>query len=153
MAKDTIIFACANPVPEIWPWEPKEAGAAIVATGRSDFPNQVNNSLSSPGIFRGVLDVRARKITDEMCFAAASALSDAAKDQLDEEHILPEMFDMTIYPLQAATVGIKAQEQDLAQRRMSYKPLPDHADSIISRAQAAADMLMREGLISQIPDD
>jgi len=71
MADDAVIFACANPVPEIWPWEAKEAGARIVATGRSDFPNQVNNSLGFPGIFRGTLDVRAKTITDEMCIAAA----------------------------------------------------------------------------------
>ena len=76
MAKDAIVFACANPVPEIWPWEAKAAGAAVVATGRSDFDNQVNNSLGFPGIFRGTLDVRARTITDEMCFAAAKALAD-----------------------------------------------------------------------------
>ena len=66
----------ANPMPEIWPWEAKEAGAQIVATGRSDFPNQVNNSLGFPAIFRGALDVRAKTITDEMCFAAAEALAD-----------------------------------------------------------------------------
>lgn len=71
MNRDPIVFACANPIPEIWPWEAREAGAAIIATGRSDFPNQVNNSLGFPGIFRGTLDVRARTITDEMCFAAA----------------------------------------------------------------------------------
>jgi len=66
MAKDSIIFVCANPIPEIWPWEAKEAGAKIVATGRSDFPNQVNNSTGFPAIFRGTLDVKARTITDEM---------------------------------------------------------------------------------------
>jgi malate dehydrogenase (oxaloacetate-decarboxylating) len=78
MAKDAILFACANPVPEIWPWEAHEAGAAIVATGRSDFPNQVNNSLGFPGIFRGTLDVRASTITDAMCTEAAKALADMA---------------------------------------------------------------------------
>jgi malate dehydrogenase (oxaloacetate-decarboxylating) len=88
MANDGIIFACANPVPEIWPWEAREAGARIVATGRSDFPNQVNNSLGFPGIFRGTLDVRARTITDEMCYAASQALADQIADQLDEEHML-----------------------------------------------------------------
>ena len=88
MNKDAIVFACANPVPEIWPWEAKEAGAAIVATGRSDFPNQVNNSLGFPGIFRGTLDVRARSITDEMCFAAADALADQTGDSLGPDHIL-----------------------------------------------------------------
>ena len=76
MAKDAVVFSCANPVPEIWPWEAKAAGAAVVATGRSDFDNQVNNSLGFPGIFRGTLDVRARTITDDMCFAAATALAD-----------------------------------------------------------------------------
>jgi len=75
MAEDAILFACANPIPEIWPWEAKEAGARIVGTGRSDFPIQVNNSLGFPGIFRGVLDVRARTITDEMAIAAAEELA------------------------------------------------------------------------------
>jgi malate dehydrogenase (oxaloacetate-decarboxylating) len=71
MTPGAIVFACANPTPEIWPWEAKEAGAMVVATGRSDFPNQVNNSLGFPGIFRGTLDVQAKNITDEMCIAAA----------------------------------------------------------------------------------
>ena len=79
MAADAIVFACANPVPEIWPWDATEAGARIVATGRSDFPNQVNNSLGFPGIFRGVLDVRARSITDEMALAAADVLAGYAR--------------------------------------------------------------------------
>ncbi|MHA1434288.1 MAG: NAD(P)-dependent malic enzyme, partial [Candidatus Heimdallarchaeota archaeon] len=74
MANDSIVYACANPLPEIWPWEAKEAGAKVVGTGRSDFPNQVNNSLGFPAIFRGALDVRASTITDEMCVAAAHAL-------------------------------------------------------------------------------
>ena len=80
MAKDPIVFSCANPTPEIWPSEAKAAGAAVVGTGRSDFPNQVNNSLSFPAIFRGALDVRARTITDEMCFAAAEALAGSVED-------------------------------------------------------------------------
>ena len=80
MAPDAIVFPCANPVPEIWPWE-AEAGARIVATGRSDFPNQVNNSLGFPGIFRGALDVRARTITDAMCLAAADELAGAAAEE------------------------------------------------------------------------
>ncbi|MDO9066616.1 MAG: NADP-dependent malic enzyme, partial [Chloroflexota bacterium] len=80
MAKESIIFAMANPIPEIWPWDAKEAGARIVATGRSDFPNQVNNSTGFPGIFRGTLDVRAKTITDEMCIAAAMELAKVAQD-------------------------------------------------------------------------
>ncbi|KPL18877.1 MAG: malate dehydrogenase, partial [Anaerolineae bacterium SM23_84] len=81
MAKDAIVFPCANPVPEIWLWEAKEAGARIVGTGRSDFANQLNNSLGFPGIFRGTLDVRARTITDEMCLAAAQELAQCAEDK------------------------------------------------------------------------
>jgi len=153
MAKDPILFACANPVPEIWPWEAKAAGARVVATGRSDFPNQVNNSLSFPGIFRGVLDVRARTITDEMCFAAAQALAEAASDGLDEDHILPKMTDAVIYPLQAAAVGLKAQEQGLARVSMSQDQLLDHAVQKIGEAQSATDVLMSEGCIPPMPDD
>jgi len=112
MGKDSIVFACANPVPEIWPWEALEAGARIVATGRSDFPNQVNNSLGFPGIFRGTLDVRARTITDEMCFAAATALAEHVGDRLDEEHILPTMDDWEVFPREAAAVAMKARSRD-----------------------------------------
>ena len=114
MNRDAIVFACANPVPEIWPWEAKAAGAAIVATGRSDFPNQVNNSLGFPGIFRGALDVRARTITDEMCFAAAEALATHIGENLDEDHILPNMDDWDVFPREAAAVGLQAQAQGVA---------------------------------------
>lgn len=94
MNADPIIFACANPIPEIFPDEAKEAGAAIVSTGRSDFPNQVNNVLAFPGIFRGALDVRAKDINDEMKIAAAYAISNLVSDkELNAEYILPEAFD------------------------------------------------------------
>ena len=82
MAKDAIVFACANPVPEIWPWEAKQAGARIVASGRSDFPNQVNNSLGFPAIFRGVIDVAASTITDEMCIADGEELARCAETSM-----------------------------------------------------------------------
>ena len=115
MAHDAIVFACANPVPEIWPWEAQAAGAAIVATGRSDFPNQVNNSLGFPGIFRGALDVRAKTITDEMCLAAAHALAEAAPDGgMDPDCILPTMVEWEVFAKEAVAVGMKAQEQGLA---------------------------------------
>jgi malate dehydrogenase (oxaloacetate-decarboxylating) len=152
MAPDPILFACANPVPEIWPWEAKAAGAAIVATGRSDFPNQVNNSLSFPGIFRGVLDVRARTISDEMCFAAAEALAGAIEDPQPDQ-ILPNMTDLVIYPLQAAAVGLKAQEQGLAQVRMSREQLLVRAEWMIGAAQSATDVLMAEKCIPEVPED
>ncbi|MDZ7814764.1 MAG: malic enzyme-like NAD(P)-binding protein [Planctomycetota bacterium] len=100
MAKDPIVFVCSNPQPEIWPWEAQEAGARIIATGRSDFPNQVNNSLGFPGIFRGTLDVRAKTITDEMCIAAAKAMAEIAeKKGLHEEYIIPTMDDWEVFPL------------------------------------------------------
>ncbi len=118
MAKDAIVFACANPIPEIWPWEAKAAGAAVVATGRSDFPNQVNNSLGFPGLFRGTLDVRAKTITDEMCMAAAHALADmAAAKGLNPDYILPTMDEWDVFPREAAAVAAKAVEQGIA--RMS----------------------------------
>jgi malate dehydrogenase (oxaloacetate-decarboxylating) len=153
MAEDPIVFACANPVPEIWPWEAKAAGAAVVATGRSDFPNQVNNSLSFPGIFRGVLDVRARTITDEMCFAAAKALAGCVGDELDANHLLPKMMDMEIYPLQAAAVGMKAQEQGVAGLTQSYDELLNHAEFMIGLAQSSTDVLMEARCISPKPEE
>ncbi|GAB4528707.1 MAG: NADP-dependent malic enzyme [Anaerolineae bacterium] len=152
MNKDAIVFACANPIPEIWPWEAREAGAAVVATGRSDFPNQVNNSLGFPGIFRGTLDVRAYTITDEMCFAAAEALAQQIGDQLDEEHILPTMDDWEVFPREAAAVGMKAQEQGVARLQMSYDDLLTHARTIIKRSRDLTQMMMSEGFIAEPPN-
>ncbi len=151
MAKDAIVFACANPVPEIWPWEAKAAGARIVATGRSDFPNQVNNSLGFPGIFRGALDVRARTITDEMCFAAANALADHIGDRLDEEHILPNMDDWEVFPREAVAVAMKAQEQGVARLSLSHDELYQHAHQIIKRSRDLTHMMMKDGFIAPPP--
>lgn len=151
MAKDPIIFACANPVPEIWPWEAKEAGAAIIATGRSDFPNQVNNSLGFPGIFRGALDVRASTITDEMCFAAAEALASQVGDKLGPDHILPTMDDWRVFAYEAAAVGSKAVEQHVARQPLSYFELFDRATHLIKRSQDLTQMMMEQGFIAQCP--
>jgi malate dehydrogenase (oxaloacetate-decarboxylating) len=153
MAKDPIVFACANPVPEIWPWEAKEAGAAIVATGRSDFPNQVNNSLGFPGIFRGALDVRASTITDEMCLVAAQAMADQVGDDLGPEHILPTMDDRQIFAYEAAAVGRKAIEQGVARLDISEKALLAHAQKMINRSHDLTDMMMERGLIPECPVD
>ncbi len=153
MAKDAVLFACANPVPEIWPWEAKEAGAAVVATGRSDFDNQVNNSLGFPGIFRGTLDVRARTITDEMCFAAAKALADHVGDRLTPEFILPNMDDWEVFPREAAAVGMKAQEQGLARIQLTYEELLDKARTIIKRSRGLTQMMMEKGFIVEAPED
>ena len=151
MNSDAIVFVAANPVPEIWPWEAKEAGARIVATGRSDFPNQVNNSLGFPGIFRGTLDVRATTITDEMCFAAAEALANQIGDKLDEEHILPGMDDWEVFPKEAAAVGMKAQEQGVARLEKTYDELLENAFSMIKRSRDLTSMMMKEKFIEEPP--
>lgn len=151
MNKDAIVFACANPIPEIWPWDAKAAGARIVATGRSDFANQVNNSLGFPGIFRGALDVRASTITDEMCFAAAEALANHMGDKMDEEHILPTMEDWEVFPREAAAVAMKAQELGVARLTKSHEELLDHARKIIQRSRKLTQTMMENDFIEQAP--
>ncbi len=150
MAKDSIVFTCANPVPEIWPWEAKEAGVKIVATGRSDFPNQVNNSLGFPGIFRGALDVRAKTITDEMCIEAARELAKTAEDKgLSEDYIIPSMDEWEVFPREAAAVGAKAIEQGIAQVVLPRAELYKQAEAIISKAREQTRLLMEEGFIAK----
>jgi len=152
MANNAIVFACANPVPEIWPWEAKEAGARVVATGRSDFPNQVNNSLGFPGIFRGTLDVKARTITDEMCIAAALELAHVAEDRgLREDFIIPTMDDWEVFPREAVTVGLKAIEQGVARVKPSKEALSERAFAIIKRARDVTQSLMKQGFIQPLP--
>ena len=115
MAKDPIIFACANPTPEIFPDEAKAAGAAVVSTGRSDFPNQINNVLCFPGIFRGALDVRASQITENMKIAAAYAIAGlVSDDELNAEHILPKAFDPRVKEAVAKAVAEAAKKDGVA---------------------------------------
>jgi malate dehydrogenase (oxaloacetate-decarboxylating) len=115
MAKDPIIFACANPVPEIYPDDAKAAGAAVVSTGRSDFPNQINNVLCFPGIFRGALDVRASDINDEMKIAAAKAIAGLVSDkELSADYILPKAFDPRVKTAVAEAVAKAARESGVA---------------------------------------
>lgn len=112
MAKDAVVFAMANPSPEIMPDLAKAAGARVVATGRSDYPNQINNVLAFPGIFRGALDARAKDITEEMQIAAARAIAGlVADDELNEEYILPRAFDRRIAPAVAAAVAACAKRR------------------------------------------
>lgn len=149
MANDAIVFACANPVPEIWPWEATDAGARIVATGRSDFPDQVNNSLGFPGIFRGVLDVAARTITDDMCIAAAGELARCAEEKgLSEERILPRMDEWEVFPREATAVGMKAIAQGVARIVLTEAELFAKAEKIIKKARAETRALMEAGLIA-----
>src|SRR5213594_2446693 len=152
MSDDPIVFACANPIPEIWPWEAKEAGAKIVATGRSDFPNQVNNSIGFPAIFRGTLDVRAKMITDEMCIAAAREIAQVAEEKgLNDEHIIPSMSDKEVFPREAAAVGMEAIKQGIARLKFSKSQLYERASSIIDHSRKSAELLMRRGLIKSLP--
>src|SRR5213596_2554120 len=152
MSDDPIVFACANPIPEIWPWEAKEAGAKIVATGRSDFPNQVNNSIGFPAIFRGTLDVRAKMISDEMCIAAAGEIAKVAEEKgLNEDRIIPSMSDWELFPREAAAVGAQAVKQGLARTRLSKKDLYEKAVGMITHARKTTELLMRRGLIKDFP--
>ncbi|MBM3306109.1 MAG: NADP-dependent malic enzyme [Candidatus Aminicenantes bacterium] len=152
MAKDSIVFSEANPIPEIWPWEAKEAGARIVATGRSDFPNQVNNSLGFPGIFRGALDVRAKTITDEMCIAAAMELAKVAEDKgIHEEYIIPNMDEWEVFPREAVAVGTKAIEQGVARFDFPADVRFKMAEETIKKARTEVQWMMKEGFIDD-PD-
>ncbi|HVN83807.1 MAG TPA: NADP-dependent malic enzyme [Candidatus Binatia bacterium] len=153
MATDAIVFACANPIPEIWPWDAQEAGARIVATGRSDFPNQLNNSLVFPGVFRGALDVRARTITDEMAMAAAHELARcAAESGLRDDRILPRMDEWEIYPRTAVAVAMKAQQQGIAARSRAHEELLREASTIIRGAREATRVLMESAVIGPATD-
>ncbi|MDI3495711.1 MAG: hypothetical protein PWQ72_1838, partial [Pseudothermotoga sp.] len=148
MNKDAIVFAGANPVPEIWPWEAKQAGARIVATGRSDFPNQVNNSLGFPAIFRGVLDVRATKVTDEMCVAAAQAIADFAyKKGIHEEYIVPTMEEDQVYVEEAIAVAKKAIEQGVAQKPLSDQELRKKIEERIKAGRIMEKVLVNANVI------
>jgi malate dehydrogenase (oxaloacetate-decarboxylating) len=152
MQDDAIVFVCANPIPEIWPWEAAEAGARIVATGRSDFPNQVNNSLGFPGIFRGTLDVFARTITDEMCLAASESLAECAREKgVHENYIIPTMDEWEVFPREAVAVAMKAMEQGVARRELSKRKLKAHAEEIIGRARSLTRNLMKTGFIKKPP--
>ena len=150
MAKNPIVFTCANPVPEIWPWEAKEAGAAVVATGRSDFENQVNNSLGFPGVFRGTLDARATTITDNMCITAAVELASCIPDnKIKPTQILPTMDDWKVYPKVAAAVAVKAIKEKVAQRKASYDQFYAQAMSMIKRSRALTADMMKNGFIKK----
>ncbi len=154
MAKNAILFACANPIPEIWPWEAKEAGVRIVATGRSDFPNQVNNSTGFPAIFRGTLDVKARTITDEMCLTAAYELAKCAEERgIDENYISPTMAEWEAFVREAVAVGMKAIEQGVARETPSREELTKRVEKMIKEARETTGLLMSSGLIPPVPEE
>jgi malate dehydrogenase (oxaloacetate-decarboxylating) len=147
-----IVFACANPVPEIWPWEAEQAGAAVIATGRSDFPNQLNNSLGFPGIFRGTIDVRAKTITDDMCLVAAAEMAKLAEEKgLTAKNIIPTMDDWEVFPREATAVAEKAMEQGVARVKKSHDELYAGARAIIQRSRDETKYLMKSGFIQDFP--
>ena len=149
MADDPVIFATANPIPEIWPWEAKEHGCKVFATGRSDFPNQVNNSMGFPAIFRGVLDVRAKTITDEMCIAAARELAACAERKgLTPEYIVPTMSETDVFISEAVAVAEKAMEQGVARLKLSRQELRDRAEFMIKRSRGLTSKMMDDGYIA-----
>jgi malate dehydrogenase (oxaloacetate-decarboxylating) len=150
MNDNAIVFACANPVPEIWPWEAKEAGARIVATGRSDFPNQVNNSLGFPAVFRGALEVLAKKITNEMLIAAAEAIAKVAEEyEINEDYIIPTMEQEEVYIEEALAVALKAQDIGVARLKLSKDELSSRINEKIIRVKKMLDILIGEGIIKR----
>lgn len=150
MADDAVVFATANPVPEVWPWEAKEHGVRIFATGRSDFPNQVNNSMGFPAIFRGVLDVRAKTITDEMCIAAATELAKCAEEKgLTEDYIVPSMSEEEVFPREAAAVAVQACKQGVARMKTTYEEERGRAAAIINRSRRLTADMMSQGYIRE----
>ncbi len=154
MADNAIVFACANPIPEIWPWEAKEAGAAVVSTGRSDFPNQVNNSLGFPAIFRGVLDVHASTITDTMCIAAAEELAACAAEKgLNPEEILPTMDNWEVFPRVATATAMQAIKEGVARRELSRDEIYNLATEKIKRAQDTTKLLQDNGIVRMPPEE
>lgn len=154
MATDSIVFACANPIPEIWPWEAKEAGAKIVATGRSDFENQINNSLGFPAIFRGVLDVKAKTVTDDMCIAAGRELAKFAEERgIHEGDIVPRMDEWEVFPREAVACALQSIKEGVARVKLSRQELWDRAVSIIKNVRESTSLLMKEGLIPPPPPE
>ncbi len=153
MNKHSIAFLMANPVPEMLPADAIAAGAEVVATGRSDYPNQVNNSLLFPAIFRGALDVRARTITDTMVIAAAKELASHARDKgLTREHILPTMVEWEVYPQVAATVGDMAVREGHARKKLSRDELLHTSMQMIEHARKTMDVLRKSGVILEPPE-
>jgi malate dehydrogenase (oxaloacetate-decarboxylating) len=150
MAEKAIVFVCANPVPEIYPYAAKEAGAYIVATGRGDFPNQVNNSLCFPGLLKGALLVKARKITDKMAIAAAYAIAETAeKNGLSPDYIAPLMDETETFRNVARAVAIQAQEDGVARVTMTGDEVYEQAKQDIAEARGLTQHLIDEKYIKE----
>lgn len=152
MANKAIVFVCANPIPEIYPYAAKEAGAFIVATGRGDFPNQVNNSLGFPGILKGALLVRARKITDEMAIAAAYSLARFAERKgINPERIMPTMDETEVFAYESADVATEAIKNGVARLKISHSEAFKTTLNDIRQARAIVKTLMDKNFIKRPP--
>ena len=152
MANKSIVFACANPVPEIYPYAAKDAGAYIVATGRGDFPNQVNNSIGFPGILKGALMVRASKITDSMAIAAAHSLANyAEKRGINIDNIVPTMDEADVFPVEAADVAMQAIKDGVARTKMTWEEAYQKAKKDIEYSRSMAKSLHDNGFIADPP--
>jgi malate dehydrogenase (oxaloacetate-decarboxylating) len=149
MAKDAIVFACANPLPEIWPWEAKDAGARVVATGRSDFPNQVNNALGLPAIFRGSSTSKPRTSPTRCVWPPPKNWRSVPRKKALRRIYPPRMDDWDVFPREAAAVGLKAIEQGVARRTMTKEALLEKASTLMKRARDATRTLMEHGIISK----
>ncbi|MCI4316943.1 MAG: NADP-dependent malic enzyme [Thermoplasmata archaeon] len=154
MAPRPVVFALANPTPEVWPAVAREAGAAVVATGRSDFPNQVNNSLIFPAVFRGILDSRSTSIPDGVVLVAAHELASHAADLgLTAEHLLPTMDEIEVFPYVAAAVAEAAVRAGIARRRASHEEFLARARELMRRPARLVDALNRAHLTRPMPDE
>ncbi len=152
MARNAIVFACANPVPEIWPYAAKEEGAFIVATGRGDFPNQVNNSICFPGILKGALLVRAKKITDGMAIRCAHSIADfSEKRGINPENIIATMEETEIFAQEAADVAQQAIAEGVARINLSWEEVYRQAKADIEAARALVEDMKKMGHIKEPP--
>jgi malate dehydrogenase (oxaloacetate-decarboxylating) len=153
MAKKAIVFVCANPVPEIYPYKAREAGAFIVASGRGDFPNQVNNSICFPSILKGTLLVSATKITDTMAIKAAHAIAEYAENQgISPDRIMPDMMDTALFPFVAAEVAMQAIQDGVTHIEKSREDIFFQAKADIERSHAILKHLQNEGFIKEFPE-
>ncbi len=151
MERRAIVFALANPVPEIWPNEAKEYGAEIVGTGRSDFPNQVNNSLVFPGVFRGALDARVKKINEQMVVRASKELALFAEERgISSDYIIPTMEEWEVFPRVAAAIADEGVKENLARVRKSQQEFYSRAKEIISGNREMIEKMMGQGLIKGV---
>lgn len=154
MASNSIVFACANPVPEIWPYAAKEEGAFIVATGRGDFPNQVNNSVCFPGILKGALLVRARKITDGMAIRCAHSIAGfSEKRGIDRDNIVATMQETEVFAREAADVAVQAVEEGVARVPLSWDDVYRRALNDIKAARSLVEEMQKKGYITEPPKE